>query len=36
MATAAAPRGKKRVQILGGEKLLENAGEIFLSGLRGA
>ena len=44
MATPAEPRGEKKlcfvyVQILGGEKLLkfvESAGEIFLSGLRGA
>ena len=44
VATPADPRGEKRnfffVQILGGEKLLnfllKSAGEIFLSGLRGA
>ena len=44
MATPAEPRGEKKlffVQILGGEKLLKfgevkSAGEIFLSGLRGA
>ena len=42
VATPAEPRGEKKlffVQILGGEKLLkfvESAGEIFLSGLRGA
>ena len=43
VATPAEPCGEKKklffVQILGGEKLLkfvESAGEIFLSGLRGA
>ena len=39
VATPAEPRGAKKlifVQILGGEKLLKSAGEIFLSGLRGA
>ena len=40
VATPAKPRGEKKiVQILGGGKLLkfvESAGEIFLSGLRGA
>ena len=39
MATPAARRGKKKnyfVQIWGCEKLLENTGEIFLSGKRRA
>ena len=43
MATPAEPRGETKnicfVQILGGEKTLkfvESAGELFLSGLRGA